>query len=446
MPESTELARSQSRWRGVSVRLLRARVVLAASAVVFLGFAAVGNLSLFQVVIGFAVVTAAALIGKIPDTITRPLVAVAERASLDVTDPRLEAVLAALPDPVIALARDERVVALNRQATEIVPALRRGEPAASLGLRMPDVLEALRRVVKTGQQQRAEFVQRVPRDRWFEVVVAPLKYQPGSRRSDLILMTFHDRTALRRVEEMRADFVANASHELRTPLAALSGFIETLQGPARYDEASRERFLAIMHTEATRMARLINDLLSLSRIELNEHLRPQTTVDLVSIVRQVRDSLETLARDSEVKIQIHAPDQPVTVLGDRDELISVFENLIENALKYGAAGKRVEISFAAVEVSEGQGEARVSVRDYGPGIARDHIPRLTERFYRVDVTESRAQGGTGLGLALVKHILNRHRGKLDIDSALGAGATFTVRLPSVRKVGEVAVSSMNPAA
>src|SRR5580700_2034906 len=145
MPESTELARSQSRWRGVSVRLLRARVVLAASAVVFLGFAAVGNLSLFQVVIGFAVVTAAALIGKIPDTITRPLVAVAERASLDVTDPRLEAVLAALPDPVIALARDERVVALNRQATEIVPALRRGEPAASLGLRMPDVLEALRR-------------------------------------------------------------------------------------------------------------------------------------------------------------------------------------------------------------------------------------------------------------------------------------------------------------
>jgi len=420
--------------------------VLAASAAVFIGFAALGYLSILQAVIGFALVAAASLVGRIPNPIARPSVAEADRALPDVSDPRLEAVLAALPDPVIALARDERVVAVNRQANEIVPALRRGEPAASLGLRMPDVLEALRRAVKTGQEQQAEFVQRVPSDRWFEVVVAPLKYQPGARRSDLILMTFHDRTALRRVEEMRVSFVANASHELRTPLAALSGFIETLQGSARDDAAARERFLPIMHAQAMRMARLVNDLLLLSRIELNAHLRPQTPVDLISIVRQVKDSLETLARASDVKIQIHVPDQPFIVLGDRDELTSVFENLIENALKYGAAGKRVEISFAQVEASEGQGEARVSVRDYGPGIAREHIPRLTERFYRVDVTESRAQGGTGLGLALVKHILNRHRGKLDIDSVLGSGATFTVRLPSVSKVAGEAVSSMNPAA
>jgi two-component system phosphate regulon sensor histidine kinase PhoR len=443
MPETIELAGSQPRSGGPSVRLRRARIVLAASAAVFLGFAALGYLSIFQAVIGFALVAAASLVGRIPNPIARPLVTEAERALPDVSDPRLEAVLAALPDPVIALARDERVVAVNRQASEIVPALRRGELAASLGLRMPDVLEALRRAVKTGQEQQAEFVQRVPSDRWFEVVVAPLRYQPGARRSDLILMTFHDRTALRRVEEMRVSFVANASHELRTPLAALSGFIETLQGPARDDAAARERFLPIMHDQAMRMARLVNDLLLLSRIELNAHLRPQTPVDLYSIVRQVKDSLETLAGASGVKIQIHAPDRPFVVLGDRDELTSVFENLIENALKYGAAGKRVEINFAAVEASEGQAEARVSVRDYGPGIAREHIPRLTERFYRVDVTESRAQGGTGLGLALVKHILNRHRGKLDIDSVVGAGATFTVRLPSVTKVGAQTVSSMN---
>jgi two-component system phosphate regulon sensor histidine kinase PhoR len=446
MPEATELAGAQSRSGSPSVRLRRARIVLAASAAVFAVFAALGYLTILQGVIGFALVAAASLAGKIPNPIARPSVVVAERAPLDVSDPRLSAVLAALPDPVIALARDERVVAFNQQANDIVSALRPGQPAASLGLRMPDVLEALRRAVKTDQEQHAEFVQRQPSDRQFEVVVAPLKYHPGSRRSDLILMTFHDRTALRRVEEMRVSFVANASHELRTPLAALSGFIETLQGPARDDAGARDRFLRIMHEQATRMARLVNDLLLLSRIELNAHLRPQTPVDLVSIVRQVRDSLETLARDSDVKIQIDVPDRPFIVLGDRDELTSVFENLIENALKYGAAGKRVEINFTAAEAPEGQGEARVSVRDYGPGIAREHIPRLTERFYRVDVSESRAQGGTGLGLALVKHILNRHRGKLDIDSVLGSGATFTVRLPSVAKVAESPVSSMNPAA
>jgi len=222
--------------------------------------------------------------------------------------------------------------------------------------------------------------------------------------------------------------VANASHELRTPLAALSGFIETLQGPARDDPAAHERFLGIMHTQATRMARLIDDLLSLSRIELNAHLRPDTQLDLVSIVRQVADSLQMLAHDRGVTIAVEAPAEPVHVLGDRDELIRLFENLIENALKYGAAGGRVDISVGRGDLPELR-EARVAVRDYGPGIAAEHLPRLTERFYRVDVAESRAQGGTGLGLALVKHILNRHGGRLAIDSRVGEGATFTVRLP-----------------
>jgi two-component system phosphate regulon sensor histidine kinase PhoR len=229
---------------------------------------------------------------------------------------------------------------------------------------------------------------------------------------------------------MRADFVANASHELRTPLAALSGFIETLQGSARDDAKARERFLAIMQEQAWRMARLIDDLLSLSRIELNAHRRPDTPVDLVPIVRQVVDGLETLARDRGVTVNVAATDA-LTVLGDRDELIRLFENLIENALKYGAAGKRVEIKLAPGLSVDGEPEAQVGVRDYGPGIAPAHLPRLTERFYRVDVAESRAQGGTGLGLALVKHILNRHRGRLTIESASGAGATFTVHLPTV---------------
>jgi two-component system phosphate regulon sensor histidine kinase PhoR len=239
---------------------------------------------------------------------------------------------------------------------------------------------------------------------------------------------FHDLTPLHRVEEMRSDFVANASHELRTPLAALSGFIDTLLGPARADAAARERFLAIMKTQAARMARLIDDLLSLSRIELIEHVHPDTPVDLVPIVRQVVDGLQTLATDRNVEITLALPDKPALVPGDRDELTRVFENLIENALKYGASGKKVDVGFST---SGRESEILVTIRDYGPGIAAEHIPRLTERFYRVDVTQSRAEGGTGLGLALVKHILNRHRGRLTIESEFGRGATFNVRLPLV---------------
>src|SRR6201999_3064177 len=173
-----------------------------------------------------------------------------------------------------------------------------------------------------------------------------------------------------------------------------------------------------------RMARLIDDLLSLSRIELKAHVQPANQVDLAPIVRQVADGLQTLARDRGVEVKIDLPPEPLMVRGDRDELIRVFENLVENALKYGASGKRIDIALAS-----GDNEGQVAVRDYGPGIAPEHLPRLTERFYRVDVAESRAQGGTGLGLALVKHILNRHGGRLMIDSVLGAGAAFTVRLP-----------------
>ena len=246
-------------------------------------------------------------------------------------------------------------------------------------------------------------------------------------------MTIRDLTPLRRVEEMRADFVANASHELRTPLATLSGFIETLQGPARDDAAARERFLVIMRQQAFRMARLIDDLLSLSRIELNAHVRPQTAVDLVAIVRQVADAMQMLAHDRGVDIVVSEGPEPLIVPGDRDELVRVFENLVENALKYGAAGKRVEIAVARETGANGAPEAVVSVRDFGPGIAPEHLPRLTERFYRVDVAQSRAEGGTGLGLAIVKHILARHHGRLAVDSTLGQGATFAARLPLAPK-------------
>src|ERR671936_765635 len=195
------------------------------------------------------------------------------------------------------------VVAFNARAAAIAPALRPGE-SVSLGLRVPEVLEAIRHARARGISQRAEFFQRVPFDRWYEVIATPIS--GAGFNAGLVLLAFHDLTPLRRVEEMRADFVANASHELRTPLAALSGFIDTLKGPARDDPAARERFLAIMKQQAFRMARLIDDLLSLSRVELNVHVRPETPVDLVAIVRHVTDAMQMLARDRGVEVAIEA--------------------------------------------------------------------------------------------------------------------------------------------
>jgi two-component system phosphate regulon sensor histidine kinase PhoR len=351
------------------------------------------------------------------------------RVALLANQPLIESLIGGLPAPAIVLDRDGRVIALNEPAAAIAPALRRGEPAL-IALRMPELVDAIRRAAKRREAQRVEFFERVPLDRWFEAFVTPVRLTTdGEGGSDILLLTFNDLTPLRRVEEMRADFIANASHELRTPLAALLGFIETLQGSAKDDATAREKFLTIMQGQAARMARLIDDLLSLSRIELNAHLQPNTPVDLSPIVRQVADGLQMLARDRGVEIKVTAPAEPLDVLGDRDELIRALENLVENALKYGAAGKRVDLTLARGQTRAGQPEARLSVRDYGPGIAPEHLPRLTERFYRVDVAESRAQGGTGLGLALVKHVLNRHGGRLSIDSTPGAGAAFTMHLP-----------------
>ena len=339
----------------------------------------------------------------------------------------IEALIEGLHEAAIVLDREGRVVAFNDDAVSIAPALRHGEPAL-ISLRTPELVDAIRRAGKRREPQRVEFFERVPTDRWLEAFVTPVE-PPGERAGDLVLLTFNDLTPMRRVEEMRADFIANASHELRTPLAALLGFIETLQGPARNDTTAREKFLGIMQAQATRMARLIDDLLSLSRIELNAHLQPSTPVELAPIVRQVVDGLMTLARDRGVDINVAAPSEPLVVLAERDELIRALENLVENALKYGAAGKRVDITLARGQTRAGAPEARITVRDFGPGIAPEHLPRLTERFYRVDVSDSRAQGGTGLGLALVKHVLNRHGGRLSIESTLGAGAAFTMHLP-----------------
>jgi two-component system, OmpR family, phosphate regulon sensor histidine kinase PhoR len=425
--EGSETVRPGGSWWG---REAAPRRALVAAAIVLVVLVATGTLGIGHALAAAVVVIAAAWIGSARRMPIGAVASLPERRGPRLADPLVEAVIAGLPDPVIVLDREGRVLAFNPHAGRMAPALRRGEPA-SLALRVPEIVEAIRRATATNEPQRVEFFERVPVDRWFAGCVTPVELAgaaPGFERG-LVLISVQDLTPLRRVEEMRADFVANASHELRTPLASLSGFIDTLQGPARDDPAARERFMEIMKGQARRMARLIDDLLSLSRIELNAHLQPQTTADVVAVVRQVADALQVLARERGVTIDIKAPAEPLVVIGDRDELTRLFENLVENALKYGGAGKRVDVALERAEAAEGSGEALVTVRDYGAGIAPEHLPRLTERFYRVDVGHSRAEGGTGLGLALVKHIVNRHRGGLQIESTLGQGAAFTVRLP-----------------
>jgi two-component system phosphate regulon sensor histidine kinase PhoR len=423
-----------------AVGLTGARLVFLATAILFIALLATGTLSLREAAIGFGILAAATLLAELARPHTPSVTPATSRSDAQTMIGLVEAMLSGLPNPALALDRDGTVVGFNGPAAAFAPALRKGEHA-SFALRMPEIVEAVRHAASTGEPRRIEFSERVPVDRWYEAHVAALNLH-GDREvdgPDLVLVTVNDLTPLRRMEEMRADFVANASHELRTPLATLSGFIETLQGSARDDAPARERFLGIMKQQAFRMARLIDDLLSLSRIELNAHVRPETPVDLVATVRQVTDAMQTLARDRGVEIAFDAPVEPTIVAGDRDELVQVFENLVENALKYGAAGKRVEISvMREIAVTP---EAQVTIKDFGPGIPPEHLPRLTERFYRVNVAQSRSEGGTGLGLAIVKHILARHRGRLAIDSILGRGATFTVRLPLTEEIAGVSSKS-----
>ncbi len=339
------------------------------------------------------------------------------------------ALLAAIPDTVAAVDATDRVVATNAPAVALLPALKAGVPLA-LHLRSPDVLDAISKARATNATVRASWSMRAPVERFFDVSATPIK---DLACSPLVILHLREISETRRFERMRVDFVANASHELRTPLASLLGFIETIQGPARDDEKARARFLTIMQEQARRMARLVDDLLSLSRIEQHLHLQPKDCVDITSLLRHVGDTLAPLARDSGVDLAFEMAG-PAMVSGDRDQLVRVAENLVENAIKYGASDARDR--RVVVAVTRSKGNAVIAVRDFGEGIAPEHLPRLTERFYRVDAGESRAKGGTGLGLAIVKHVVARHRGRLKIESIRGQGSTFQVYLPLHAADGE----------
>jgi len=343
-------------------------------------------------------------------------------------------VIQSLREPLILVNEQGRVVFKNDAANILIGEGAESKHLASV-LRVPDVLRAVDNILRGGEPERVEYTMPVPVERNYEAFIASVNKDGASvdgKNSDVaprVLIMFRDVTDARRVEQMRVDFVANASHELKTPLAAVLGFIETLQGHAKDDPEAQSRFLVIMSTQALRMQKLIDDLLSLSRIELREHVPPSGQVDMRALVGDVVDGLGHLAQQQEVVISIQEVEGDVpAVTGDWDELYQVMQNLVDNALKYGGVGKKIDIALTP-DTSGRRSMLAVSVKDHGPGIAREHLPRLTERFYRADIASSRERGGTGLGLAIVKHIISRHDGTLTIDSELGAGTNMTIRLP-----------------
>jgi two-component system phosphate regulon sensor histidine kinase PhoR len=379
-------------------------------------------------------------------------------AAAGMTAEPYETLINVLPDPMLVVAAVEpddltgrRYLFANDAARELLRVQRPQGLLLTL-VRDPIVLEAVDEALFGGVNAEAPFELGGAQERTFRVLARPLgRDRDGAQVACLV---FREETEHLRVERTRADFLANASHELRTPLASLSGFIETLRGHAREDVAARDRFLGIMQVQAERMSRLIDDLLSLSRIELNEHVAPAERVDLGQAAAEVLEALAPLAAERGVRLRSEVPPRgEATVVGDRDQIIQVVQNLVENAIKYSPDGGAVELvldpDLTRDQASAGglADAARMSllvpdlgdiryvalrVRDHGAGIAREHLPRLTERFYRVEGQKSGERSGTGLGLAIVKHVMNRHRGGLSVESRPGDGSVFTAYFPRGR--------------
>lgn len=357
-------------------------------------------------------------------------------------------ILELLPEPVILVRGREGEapeIAYGNQAAREVFRIDLTDAPLGAALRRPEVLEAIEEALATAAPAEVAFETIGVQPRFWRAFARPLEPDVGGEQR--LVVVLRDETDARRTERMRADFLANASHELRTPLASLAGFVETLRTHAKDDAVAREKFLGIMAQQATRMARLVDDLLSLSRIELNEHIPPSGKVDLARTVQDVSDAIRPLTEERGVTVAITGLTETPSVTGDRDQLVQVIQNLVDNAVKYTSRGGKVVVtlevaangeaarqpsrngiglSLLSPDAGEAQSYVVVRVSDEGPGIARQHLPRLSERFYRV---EGQRSGGTGLGLAIVKHVVNRHRGGLVVESAEGEGSSFSVYFP-----------------
>ncbi|CAH0274611.1 ATP-binding protein [Roseomonas sp. CECT 9278] len=371
----------------------------------------------------------------VADGVTRLARSLAERGALVERLRRADAaIIEALPDPLLVLAADRSALRANRAAREMLGTREGTDPRAGAAtppdaaalLRHPALAEALDQALSSGAPAVADLVLPVPVMRDVAVQVIPM--DPPLADGGRVIVLLSDRTRERAVERMRADFVANASHELRTPLASLIGFIETLRGPAADDPAAQQRFLQIMAEQSDRMRRLIDDLLGLSRIELTEHQTPSGRADVAAVARAEADAMAPILAGRKAKLVLEVVDCAAEP-ADADQLAQVIRNLLDNAIRHGRDRGSIRLAVAPGAAPDGRAGVVLSVADDGAGIPRDHIPRLTERFYRVDKGRSRSAGGTGLGLAIVKHIVNRHRGTLTIESEEGVGTTFRVWLP-----------------
>ena len=413
---------------------------------------ATGALAALAVLLAFATDGAAAVLMVLAAAAAYWTVREARRFTIAPASEEIELVglgeltplLEALTDPALLVDSHGRIVGSNAAARRQMQFEARGQFLTSI-LRHPDVLEAVQAAVHDGATRAVEYETSAQAARHTRCYVAPVTW--GADRAAMLV--FHDQTARISTERMRADFLANASHELRTPLASLTLLIETLAGPARDNPEERDRFLAMMQAQAERMRRLIADLLSLSRIELDEHVPPSDRADLADVAREVIDALRPVAAERGAQIELHAPAHPVTVVGERFQLAQIVQNLIDNATKYSPEGSivRVEIARGGDREETAQAAGRrwddagraalltpaavanrsyafIRIEDCGPGIDRHFLPRLGERFFRVERELGNERGGTGLGLAIVKHIVNRHRGGLLVESQPGRGTAF----------------------
>ena len=423
----------------MSGRLYEARYTLFTLATGLAGFALFGAIQLVLAIGLFAFVAIAAAIGPRRSRVERKARTAAARMSAANPQRAARTLCDAFANPIFLISAQGILLHANPAAQRVFGTARARVPFL-FKFRNPEMTAMIVAALEEGRAATCSYIERQPMDRWFSVSINPVGRMGDDNlvRADYFVVCFEDRTETQRTDTMRTDFVANASHELRTPLAALSGFIESLRGPARNDAAARDKFLDVMQEQSERMSRLVDDLLSLSRIEMRVHRQPTETADLCDVVGHVIDALQPLADDAGVKLRVDMPTQPVLIYGERDELVQVYENLIDNAIKYGRDGAAVDVR---VSVLEGGPDAlhpvTVAVQDYGPGISDEHLPRLTERFYRVNANESRSKKGTGLGLAIVKHILTRHKARLAITSSVGEGATFTTRYAQAALVKSV---------
>ncbi|MEM1373721.1 MAG: ATP-binding protein [Pseudomonadota bacterium] len=337
------------------------------------------------------------------------------------------AVVVAMPGPALVVGRARRVLCMNAAAATLLGHDATGNHYTTV-LRQPSMTDAIENALSDRQHRDAAHIGREgDREVRYRVQISPLGGAPGLG----VLVSFEDVSGAEGLGQMRRDFVANVSHELRTPLTALMGFIETLRGPAAEDPIAKERFLGMMEIEAERMNRLVQDLLSLSRVESEGRLRPDAKVDIATLVHESAETLQHALGTAASGLELDLPRGAIEVRGDREQLMQVFRNLFENALKYGAGEVRVTVTLRDHDPALRGPAVMIDVTDNGDGIEAHHLPRLTERFYRIDPHRSRAQGGTGLGLAIVKHIVGRHRGRLAISSVPGEGSVFTVVLPRV---------------